>query len=63
MILRLSDSSYAERLTAFVQSLGLRTTATGTDSVALEREIPPDELRIYLRVWDVLHPGVEVTVG
>ena len=63
VILRPSDAAYTERLAAFLQSLGLQTTASGHDFVEVEREIPPDELRIYLRVWDILHPGVTITVG
>ena len=62
VILRLSDAAYTERLAAFLQSLGLQATDTGADFVEIGREIPADELRIYLRVWDVLHPGVTITV-
>jgi hypothetical protein len=62
VILRLSDPAYTERLAAFVQSLGQRLVGSGAGFVELESEIPPDELRIYLRVWEVLHPSATITV-
>lgn len=62
VILRPSDAAYTERLAAFLQSLGHEPSSTGADFVEIERDIAADELRIYLRVWEVLHPGVTVTV-
>lgn len=60
VLLRPSDPSYAERLVAFLASLGLQASAEGPDAVRLARPLPESELRIYLRVWEVLHPGVGI---
>lgn len=62
MILRLSDPGYTERLAAFMESLGQRVVRSGPDALELEREIGEAELRIYLRVWNVLYPDATVSV-
>ncbi len=61
MLLRLSDPSYTDRLAHFLRSLGQTTIVAGPSR--LEVETPETELRIYLRVWTVLYPEVEVQVG
>ena len=63
MQLRLSDPSYTDRLATFLRSLG-QTVLVGAPN-RLEIDVPPTssaaaELRIYLRVWKVLYPEVEV---
>jgi hypothetical protein len=56
MRLRLSDSAYAERLAAFLGSVGV-AAAPGEDGVVeVAPEVDEDELAIYLRVWGVLNP-------
>lgn len=62
VILRLSDPAYLERLVAFLDSVGQRGMEAEGSVVALEREIPEEELRIYLRVWSVLYPEAPVSV-
>jgi fructoselysine-6-P-deglycase FrlB-like protein len=61
MELRLSDPSYTDRLAHFLRSLGQTVLVAGPDQ--LEVETPETELRIYLRVWNVLYPDAEVQVG
>ncbi len=61
MLLRLSDPSYTDRLAHFLRSLGQTTIVAGPSQ--LEVDTPEPELRIYLRVWTVLYPEVEVQVG
>jgi hypothetical protein len=60
MRLLLRDASYTERLGAFLRSVGQVPVAAGPD--ALEVEVDPAELEVYLRVWQVLYPDAEVTV-
>jgi hypothetical protein len=60
VFLQLSDAAYAERLTAFLTSLGQRPVQHGPDRYELV-DAPDDlELAIYLRVWDVLYPEAPV---
>ena len=61
MRLRLSDPAYCDRLAAFLEDLGHPAMAVD-GGVNLEREIPADELAVYLRVWSVLEPDVTVNV-
>lgn len=61
MKLRLSDPAYSDRLAAFLTDLG-HPAAAVDGGVRLERELPEDELDVYLRVWSVLEPGVTVNV-
>jgi hypothetical protein len=56
MRLRLSDPAYAERLAAFLRSVGVGTTPGVGDALELEPDVDEDELAIYLRVWAVLNP-------
>lgn len=62
MTLRLSDPAYTPRLAAFFDDLGLGPTRAADGTVELEREIPLEELEVYLRVWSVLEPLATVTV-
>ena len=62
MTLRLSDPAYTARLAAFFDDLGLGPTRAAGDAVELGREIPREELEVYLRVWSVLEPLATVTV-
>ena len=56
MRLRLSDPAFAERLAAFLRTVGV-TVAPGEGGVLeVEPEVDQDELAIYLRVWGVLNP-------
>lgn len=61
--LRLSDPAYTDRLSGFIESLGQRVVAREPGSVTVERDLPEAELRIYVRVWAVLHPEAPVSVG
>ena len=66
MQLCLSDPSYADRLAAFLQSLG-QTVMVATPEI-VEVDLPStrstrDELEIYLRVWRVLYPDAEVQLS
>jgi hypothetical protein len=63
MFLQLSDAAYAERLTAFLTSLGQRPLKHGPGRFELVGEVDDLELAIYLRVWDVLYPEAQVAVG
>jgi hypothetical protein len=60
--LRLSDPAYTARLAAFFDDLGYGSTRAADGAVELEREIPREELEVYLRVWSVLEPLATVTV-
>jgi hypothetical protein len=63
VFLQLSDAAYAERLTAFLTSLGQRPVEHGPGRYKLDEELDDLELAIYLRVWDVLYPEAPVTVS
>jgi hypothetical protein len=62
VFLQLSDAAYAERLTAFLTSLGQRPLEHGPGRYELADDVDDLELAIYLRVWDVLHPEAQVAV-
>jgi hypothetical protein len=62
MFLQLSDAAYAERLTAFLTSLGQRPLEHGPGRFELGDEVDDLELAIYLRVWDVLYPEAQVAI-
>jgi hypothetical protein len=62
VFLQLSDAAYAERLTAFLTSLGQRTVECGPGRYELADELDDLELAIYLRVWDVLYPEAQVAI-
>jgi hypothetical protein len=54
--LRLSDPAYAERLAAFLRSVGVSASPADDGHVSIDPEVDQDELAIYLRVWGVLNP-------
>jgi hypothetical protein len=54
--LRLSDPAYAERLAAFLRSVGVTATPGEEGQLLIEPGVDQDELGIYLRVWGVLNP-------
>jgi hypothetical protein len=62
MQLRLSDPSYTDRLATFLRSLGQTVLVDGP--IRIEVDAPTSsavtEIQIYLRVWKVLYPDVEV---
>jgi hypothetical protein len=60
MRLLLRDAAYTERLAAFLRSVEQRPVVAAPG--ALDVEIDPAELEVYLRVWQVLHPDADVTV-
>ena len=63
MQLRLSDPSYTDRLATFLRSLGQMAIEAGPGQLELDVPATPAsraELRIYLRVWNVLYPEAEV---
>jgi hypothetical protein len=62
VLLQLSDAAYAERLMAFLTSLGQRPVEHGPGRYALREDVDDLELAIYLRVWDVLYPEAPITV-
>jgi hypothetical protein len=54
--LRLSDPAYADRLAAFLRSVGVTATPADDGRLVLGPDVDQDELGIYLRVWGVLNP-------
>jgi hypothetical protein len=66
MQLHLSDLSYSDRLATFLRSLGQTAVVTGPGLVEVD-VVPAEgdlvELDIYLGVWEVLYPGIEVQLG
>ena len=62
MQLQLSDPRYTERLASFLQSLGQAPTVSAPGLIELEGA-DEAEVEIYLRVWRVLNPEVEVRVA
>jgi len=60
MRLLLRDAAYTERLAAFLRSVGQQPVVAAPD--ALDVDVEPAELDVYLRVWQVLEPDAEVTV-
>jgi hypothetical protein len=63
--LQLSDPRYTDRLAAFLQNLGLAAVVAAPGLVELTTRNERDtraEVEIYLRVWRVLYPGVEVEI-
>lgn len=61
-MLRLSDPAYTDRLAAFLEDVGHAPVRAADGAVELAREIPEEELAVYLRVWSVLEPEATVTV-
>jgi hypothetical protein len=62
MRLTLSDPSYSERLASFFASLGRGVRAAEPGRLVIDEELADVELRMYLRVWHVLHPEAIVSV-
>jgi hypothetical protein len=64
--LQISDPAYTDRLVSFLQNLGQAASVAAPGQVTIttrnERETRA-EVEIYLRVWRVLYPGVEVAIG
>jgi hypothetical protein len=58
MQIRLLDPAYTDRLAAYLQSLGQRPSVSGPDSLEIDGEFA--EIEIYVGVWKVLYPDVEV---
>jgi len=66
MQLLLRHPAYADRLAAFLSSLGQAAIVAAPGLVvvaAADSETTRAEMAIYLRVWRVLHPEAEVDVG
>jgi hypothetical protein len=61
VFLQLSDAAYAERLAAFLTSLGQRPVEHGPGRYELD-DVDDLELAIYLRVWEVLYPEAPVAL-
>jgi|1185.fasta_scaffold15311_2 hypothetical protein len=63
MDIRLSDPSLADDLLEYLRAKGCVAEPTGADAIHVEPPVLPVEnagrleLDLYLRVWDVLHPG------
>jgi hypothetical protein len=62
MQLFLSDTSYTDRLAAFLTSVGRRAVVAAPNRVDVENDDDAQrlELELYLRVWRVLEPDAEV---
>ena len=60
MRLVLRDAAYTDSLAAFLRSVGHHPAVAAPG--ALDVDVDPAELDIYLRVWQVLEPDAEVTV-
>lgn len=63
MHLNISDPAYTERLIAFFVSLGRTLRVDAPGRLRLDEELAELELKMYLRVWHVLHPEAVVSVG
>jgi hypothetical protein len=66
MQLLLRDPAYADRLAAFLSSLGQAAIVSAPDRVEVvgpDTELSRAEMLIYLRVWRVLYPEAEVELA
>jgi hypothetical protein len=59
--LLLHDPDFTDRLVAFLRSVGQRPLVNGPGQI--EVDAPDDELDAYLRVWQVMHPDVDVELS
>jgi hypothetical protein len=62
MHVRVRDPAYADRLAAFLSSVGQTAVVTAPDQVGLgasDEDGVRAELSIYLSVWTVLYPDAE----
>jgi hypothetical protein len=62
LLLLLRDPAYVDRLAAFLRSVGLDPRPRNA-APELEVDADRDELEVYLRVWRVMYPDVEVVLG
>lgn len=66
MQLLLRDPSYTDRLAAFLTSVGRQAVVTAPDRVDVdehEDDAQNLEVEMYLRVWAVIHPDVDVELA
>ena len=66
MQLFLRDPSYTDRLAAFLTSVGRQAVVTAPDRVDVdehEDDAQNLEVEMYLRVWAVIHPDVDVELA
>jgi hypothetical protein len=61
MRLLLHDSTYTDRLAAFLRSVGQRPVVAGPAELDVH-ETEPAEIEVYLRVWRVLYPDADVVL-
>jgi hypothetical protein len=59
--LLIRDTDFTDRLVAFLRSVGQRPLVNGPGQI--EVDAPGDELNAYLRVWQVMHPDVDVELS
>jgi hypothetical protein len=63
MQLLLRDPSYADRLAAFLTSVGRHAVVAAPDRVDVDEDdddLQGLEVEMYLRVWAVIHPDADV---
>jgi len=58
LLLLVHDPAYVDRLAAYLRSVGLEPRPGSGHQ--LEVDADRRELEVYLRVWRVMHPDVEV---
>lgn len=66
MQLLLRDSTYTDRLAAFLTSVGRPAVVAAPDRVEVSDSDDASgdfELELYLRVWRVLYPDADVDLG
>ena len=66
MQLFLRDPSYTDRLAAFMTSVGRHAVVAAPDRVEVDEhadDLQRLELEMYLRVWAVIHPDVDVELA
>lgn len=66
MQLFLPDPSYADRLAAFLTSVGRHAVVTAPDRVDVDEhddDLQRLEVEMYLRVWAVIHPDADVELA
>jgi len=66
MQLFLRDPSYADRLAAFLTSVGRHAVVTAPDHVDVDEhddDLQRLEVEMYLRVWAVIHPDADVELA
>ena len=60
MRLQLRDAAHTDSLAGFLRSVGQEPVVAAPD--ALEIDLDPAELNVYVRVWQVLNPDADVTM-